>query len=881
MILAMIVFSALGAAMMSYTTTSTYNQVWANSASKAYYLAESGFRYAETEYKNTNDIDNDGQIKDDRNSLLASWHDSIFTFSNQKDKFELKIYPFYLVTTASHSKGDSTLTAIFPGGQPPGYPTPLAQPPPAKLKIGNDPPYTISGYSYDSGTQIHTFTLSPVLQSNLSDMTDVYLVANPLYDGSTLIRNGYLTLSDASLFPAYNGVFRVDGGGDTVYLYKKKTNDTLENITDLSDPDRTFAVSVDTFTDIVLNPFVELHSTGIVAHGPSMETKREIVYYVPHETNAEEQTAEFQDTFDEGKKYWEEKPDGSSELGSHEVQDIGGDKALRVTDTVSLAGSPKASLIRFKWSATGVDLAVAHRLGNRFFLSYDAQVKTGYIKTEPLLPPPDWGYTPPGSSIPTYFAAGLSFRLDNTLNSFGLSFLRGSSFTAPTPDNIDDPLIPPGKDQKLLIALWQQTNSGLTPKWLAYKDISQQVHFEDDIESGVNDWTASGTPGPNGFWHISTKESHSPGNAWYYGQEGVWNYDTGLSANRGTLTSTDIHLCSVHSATLSFWSWYETEDEDYPGTANMYDVKYVDIYDGTQWLLGVYQIKYPGHPIRSWTPIRIDLSPYVGKTIKVRFRFDTGDRLYNNYEGWYIDDVTVTGDVPVNESTLLVRIVESASISFANGRVAPILEGDVVVGAVSNATGTVNGAPMVSSGSWAGNNAVGTILLANVYGTFQIGEGVTVIGSSAQAMVTGFTGRANYIRAYYGDSNGCGTPNDNPMDNEKHGNPRNTDPANVNFYWPPKDVADWAAENDYFTLVQWDAINGGVGTVARIPSLDEPDAILQSTEPVLFTPSSGLFNRAELGLHTFGKGSLNVYFDDFALRTQILSTGGFLPAIQQ
>jgi predicted CXXCH cytochrome family protein len=45
-LLTMVIFSILGASMLSTTATSTLNQVYANQAMKAYYLAESGCRYA-------------------------------------------------------------------------------------------------------------------------------------------------------------------------------------------------------------------------------------------------------------------------------------------------------------------------------------------------------------------------------------------------------------------------------------------------------------------------------------------------------------------------------------------------------------------------------------------------------------------------------------------------------------------------------------------------------------------------------------------------------------------------------------------------------------------------------------------------------------------
>lgn len=200
------------------------------------------------------------------------------------------------------------------------------------------------------------------------------------------------------------------------------------------------------------------------------------------------------------------------------------------------------------------------------------------------------------------------------------------------------------------------------------------------------------------------------------------------------------------------------------------------------------------------------------------------------------------------------------------------------MGNTSSASGTVNGSPIVESGSWAGNNASGTMLLKNVSGSFISGEQLNVNGVlNCATVLNPIISRANYIRAYYGDVGGFGTPNDNPLDYQRHGNPR--DPENVN--WPPDEVEDWSAENDYFTLIQWDEINTAIASVELMQSLDEPGAIIRSTESVLFTPTAGPFNRTELGLHAYGHGALNVYYDDFALQTEIYSAGGFLPEIQE
>lgn len=872
LIVVMTIFASMGAAMMSVTTTSTLSQIWTGASSQAYYLAESGFRYAKTEYNNTGDDDGDGEIKDDRNQKLKDWHSPdppggpvLFTFSDSKEKFELKIYPYYLVTSVSHVKGVTSLQTEYAGEKPASFTVPSF----GKLKIGTDSPYT---YTYNSITGV--FTISSGLVSNLSDNMDVYLVTSPSFDGSIITKNGDLTIADASFFPDQKGTFRLDGA-DYVYAYRSKSGNTLQDIYDVDDPDRSFSVTVNTTDDIILNPFLELHSIGIVDHGSSTETKREIVYSVPLATNIEKKS-EFVDRF-EDKSKWED-----SSLGLHEVQTIDGDKALKVTGTSAVGSGDKGSLIALKWSETSVDLGVAHRLGNKYFLSYDSQVKVGFT---PL-------------PIPNYYMAGITFRLDSLesdANYYGLSFLSGdNNSVVPGGDGIPNDIVP--QNNKTTLVLWQKTNLGSDMTWLAYKDLSQR-DFSDDVESGANGWTTGGVPSPDGLWHISSRKPYSGSNSWYYGKESTGTYNTG-AANSGSLESPDINLCGFSNAKLSFWSWYKTEPQDQ--YVNKYDLKFIYILDQNGTTLKYYQIICPGpdkpalaSPIDKleqgmddpWSQLEIDLSPYVGQIIKVRFYFNTGDAVLNDNEGWYIDDVTISGafEFPVNEATLLVRVIESASITFNSGGATPIEDGDNIKGSVSGASGTVSGTPIIESGSWTGNDAAGTILLKNVNGTFQ-NEPLIVIGSITSATVTDFIDGANYIRAYYGDTGACGIPDGDLLDDQRDGNPRGGD-----IHWPPDEVEDWSADNDYFTFVQWDKVNkfdpllnpSGVSTIEKINSLDEPDAIIQSNENELLTPTSGIFDQPEIGLHTFGTSSTKVYFDDYALQTESISTEGFLPATQQ
>jgi hypothetical protein len=163
-------------------------------------------------------------------------------------------------------------------------------------------------------------------------------------------------------------------------------------------------------------------------------------------------------------------------------------------------------------------------------------------------------------------------------------------------------------------------------------DITQAVDapWGDDMESGVNGWTA------DGFWHqvedgVSPyPESHSPTHSWWYGQDATGDYDNGVT-NAGSLTSPAINIPSTApGASLSFWSWYETET-----IGTNWDQRWVQIsVDG-----GPFQNlgQLSGDPMQTWVEHTFDLSPYVGSQVRIRFYFDTIDDLHNNHRGWYVD----------------------------------------------------------------------------------------------------------------------------------------------------------------------------------------------------------------------------------------------------
>lgn len=216
--------------------------------------------------------------------------------------------------------------------------------------------------------------------------------------------------------------------------------------------------------------------------------------------------------------------------------------------------------------------------------------------------------------------------------------------------------------------------------------------FFDDFESGAPGWTADGQfnliQNPQNFAVLNPTINPTlvilpdPGNlpsafsgahAWWFGQTETgtfigtgWdsitqtplNGGTSLNPQSGSLISPAIDISGVTHAQLRFRTWWEIEGVD----VDAYDLMHVEIStdNGTSFdplgrgLLNPLN-DVDGEPWKSyssgglgqpgvWLEQLFDLTPYVGNTILLRFRFDTIDDLYNGFRGWFIEDVSVTAE---------------------------------------------------------------------------------------------------------------------------------------------------------------------------------------------------------------------------------------------
>lgn len=151
--------------------------------------------------------------------------------------------------------------------------------------------------------------------------------------------------------------------------------------------------------------------------------------------------------------------------------------------------------------------------------------------------------------------------------------------------------------------------------------------FLDDMEDCPGAWS---TGGANDDWQCGApaagpEHAHSGSSLWATNLSGPYRNNA-----NAWLRSPSISLAGIDHPVLSWSQWMDLE--------NNWDFGYVEVStDGANWTnlltqTGVY---------RYWDRRALDLSAYAGATIELRFRYQTDGSVVR--EGWYVDDVRITG----------------------------------------------------------------------------------------------------------------------------------------------------------------------------------------------------------------------------------------------
>lgn len=166
-----------------------------------------------------------------------------------------------------------------------------------------------------------------------------------------------------------------------------------------------------------------------------------------------------------------------------------------------------------------------------------------------------------------------------------------------------------------------------------------QAVLNETFETGATTWTRTG------LWRIETGDTCgagaptlTPASRAVYNRADTCTFNTG-GTNSGTLTSPSITLNpTFESIALKYYDHSVVEGED-PN----FDFQRVQISvnGGSFQNLRVDQSTGAAPTVRPWGERTIDLTPYRGSSIRIRFAFDTGDPNFNDFRGWYVDDVRI------------------------------------------------------------------------------------------------------------------------------------------------------------------------------------------------------------------------------------------------
>ncbi|NCA79362.1 MAG: T9SS type A sorting domain-containing protein [Sphingobacteriia bacterium] len=163
---------------------------------------------------------------------------------------------------------------------------------------------------------------------------------------------------------------------------------------------------------------------------------------------------------------------------------------------------------------------------------------------------------------------------------------------------------------------------------------TKETIFFEDFESGWGNWWAD-----NGVWDVGVPTvgpdpTHSPSSCAGTNLEG--NYPSNANTR---LISPVISLPGLNEdekLQLKFWHWFYIQNADDQGVIQ------ISVNSGTWQTISTTEIDGTS---KLWTQYVADLSSYADSTIRFSFYF-TSDGSYN-YEGWYIDDVSIEKGVVI------------------------------------------------------------------------------------------------------------------------------------------------------------------------------------------------------------------------------------------
>jgi len=881
LIAAMVVFSALSAVMISMFGSTSLGQAASNSVMRAYYLAESGFRYAASEYINEAD-------ETARESKMKAMHNQEYQMAANNGKFRLMVYPYYYRVYEIPTANPQWLNTKVTGGYPLSSGDYVNG---SWIRIGSDT-YQILGASLIF-PDIVQFTKKTGNWSGIAAGAEVMPACVPNSSaGLSLTDHGDITIvkdSGADAFPQRNGTFTVKIQGETKpRIMRYRELDLVSNPPKLKgvyDPNGT-TITGKTMMDpgggfpnnfVLLSKFVKVESTGIFSQG-SQEVSRKVTYETPvGYMSLTAPKTEVKEQFGSSLANWYTGSE-VSHIGTQQIVD----GALKLTSAVTTNVAPASSCLLFQenqialnWRAAMASSGTQENFETEWrraggYLSYDVQTKIRLDSTNQV------------------YAGGLSFRLDETGNSLGFTILR-SDTGLEYPSLCDKDGIPE--------SLTQNPNIGGEPYLVLWMKEMARTENITTIASPHMESVNYTDPPPVGTGTRAIVIGAS--SQWLNGTRVRFTNSVG-SLPVGIIPDVDYFIRVITYAGVRYGYLFNTYAEAvglgatrYAGLANIE----TDV-PGTKMVAQDPQWRSVARRALS------TVAPSIGDIYDILKQEGTTSI---HFRDWI---------------TLLVRVIEAPSVSFISGGGTTgreILSGETVYQTSNNDKGgtvtakyvvarkTFYRAPYTSHRNWAGNAAQGVLVLERIQGdsasnpaTSQFTAGSSIFvgeppyGTLAATVGVpgGFTDqpfrvRDNWIQFFVGDPTG-NTRDLDPFDNIRGASPRDS------VLWPPDNAEDTVENNDNFTLVRIGDVsvnqtyctifgtkNNTTGTEGDVFRFTSFGSMFTSTQAGQIFPTS----RPEIGLHAYGPADsiTNLYYDDFAVRFGPVGgvRSGFLLPVQR
>lgn len=275
-IVAMVMISLFSITFLTLTDSSLFSNVATNFGVRAQYLAESGFRYAASEYLHSGDM----QAKLVR---LEELDRTDVALADNHGGFSLSVIPFWFIALQEYDIGEEnvSLRVKVPGHFDDKYTLPSSGTVKVVTSDGNDQGWKF--YSYSNAAKLDgqnaTFRLLEPLEYPITSKSNVFLVFNTT-ESTTVTSGGDLKIDAAMLgaLPRRNGQIEIN---DSIYYYKEIQENPLRLKELTKENGGAFSMTVDTTTPIILKRQILLKSTGHIGGDSSFSATRGIEYNVP------------------------------------------------------------------------------------------------------------------------------------------------------------------------------------------------------------------------------------------------------------------------------------------------------------------------------------------------------------------------------------------------------------------------------------------------------------------------------------------------------------------------------------------------------------------------------------------------------------------------